>query len=422
MAPNTITISDLASPQLSEDAKAFLEQEADYPYPYSMKGIMDAVSNKIDVPIFEDPVMLDSIERFVQEAGESPALTQAGKAFIMRYMVYAIVQRSRLEALFDRHPEIADVKLEKPLIITGMGRSGTTHLCNILSAADQFNTLSNWEGPQPFPELDIALGKSTAKDTRRDERKIELHNQIKLIPYFPSMLDIPVDGTTEELFLMHLSGCPVMFLNYAITPKWTQWHLKEMDPRPMYEVMKRSLQALQWLRGDNKRWLLKSPLHMSFMPYLKEQFPDMRLVLCHRDPSSSYMSNSTMVTYLMRQTYSKVDIAGATNNALLFMDTMTTNLVRDIDDFDKDKVHNVLFHQYMADVMQTLKDIWECADIPWTPEVEAIFQHYIDTHPRGKVGRLIYDESIFPLSRPELVERFRPYIDKFGIKIETNHL
>ncbi|WP_166424598.1 hypothetical protein [Paraglaciecola sp. 20A4] len=54
MSSSAIIIDDLASPNLCDEAKAILEKRAAKPYEYSLKGVMEQVAERIDVPVFED--------------------------------------------------------------------------------------------------------------------------------------------------------------------------------------------------------------------------------------------------------------------------------------------------------------------------------------------------------------------------------
>lgn len=68
MSSNNTVIDDLASPNFSDEAKAIRAKRAAAPHEYSLKGVMEMVSERIDVPVFEDAQMLDSFERVMQEA------------------------------------------------------------------------------------------------------------------------------------------------------------------------------------------------------------------------------------------------------------------------------------------------------------------------------------------------------------------
>jgi hypothetical protein len=59
--------------------------------------------------------------------------------------------RLSLTELLKRHPEIESIPIEKPFIVVGMPRSGTTHLVNLLAADPRRRALPYWESQEPLP-------------------------------------------------------------------------------------------------------------------------------------------------------------------------------------------------------------------------------------------------------------------------------
>ena len=57
--------------------------------------------------------------------------------------------RLLVQDLLTRHPEIHDVQIERPIIICGLPRTGTTHLHNLISADPALRSLPYWESLEP---------------------------------------------------------------------------------------------------------------------------------------------------------------------------------------------------------------------------------------------------------------------------------
>src|SRR3546814_2807847 len=58
---------------------------------------------------------------------------------------------SDLVEWYRKHPQIQDEAVDRPVFITGYGRSGTTILFEILSQDPQFRVARKWEGLFPCP-------------------------------------------------------------------------------------------------------------------------------------------------------------------------------------------------------------------------------------------------------------------------------
>ena len=419
---STIYIDDLADPKISDEGKAVLAAREAVPIDYTIDAVVAFAESQLDVPIFKDEYMLDSFDRFMQEANQTHPMNKAGKGLLAASFADSIVQRSRMEDLMLRHPEINDVEIKSPALIAGLPRSGTTNLSNIMSADKRFNSLKFWEGWRPVPSQKQMTGEEP--DDRGPFYEGALNDWYKICPYFRNMIDVPFDGTNEECILFHMDGMPVVNLNHVDTPKWRQWFWNDMDPKRLYGFLKRALQVLQWLRGNDHRWILKSPHHLPFLPVIDEIFDDVRFIITHRDPASSVVSNATMMAYLYRECYDKPDTKAAMQDSIDMVDNMLSGLVRDIDKIDPARTHHVYFHSYMADNMGTLKGIYDYAGLNWTEDAVRAMDKYIADHPRGRHGgQLTYKpEQDYGISRDEIRTRYPYYFDKFPeIRVEKKH-
>ena len=57
-----------------------------------------------------------------------------GRATVFGECLRYAISRLRTQNLYDRHPEIAQTRIDRPIIIAGLPRSGTTNLVNLLAA------------------------------------------------------------------------------------------------------------------------------------------------------------------------------------------------------------------------------------------------------------------------------------------------
>ncbi len=420
---NEITVDDLAAPAVSARGKEILAERAAIPIEFSLKGILQFAEDTSDVPVHRDEDFFQNLERFLLEGDRRGGFSEAGKKLLAAECANLIVQRSRLEKLFGDHPEIAEVKIEQPIVIAGIPRSGTTNLSNIMGSDSRLRALSFWESRTPFPSID-----PNQKEQLSEEDRVELGRQAiadihALMPLSRLMYDISFADAMEELCFMAMAGCPLMYMPQTYTPDWNHWFYNEMNPTRMYSLIKRSLQALNWLQGLDKRWVLKTPHHLGFLPALNREFPDAHLIVTHRDPASSTVSNATMNAYVLRETHKTPDPRHGFEVAIHMADGMIGGLLRDIDHIDMASVTHVHFHDYMADVMGTLGSIYKAIDLPLTDQARNELTAYIDAHPRGRHGgRLTYNpERDFGVTREQIRNRYRNYMDKFSIRIEENH-
>ena len=420
---NAITVDDLAAPEISARGLEILAERAAIPIEFSLKGILQFAGDTSDVPIHQDEDFFQNLERFLLEGDRRGGFSEAGKKLLAAECANFIVQRSRLEALFREHPEIADVKITAPIVIAGIPRSGTTNLSNIMGSDSRLRSLSFWESKAPFPANDPNQSQDLSEEERSELGRQVMADMRALMPMTKFMYDISFADAMEELCFMALAGCPLMYMPQTYTPDWNRWFYNEMDPAKMYRLIKRSLQALNWLQGQDRRWVLKTPHHLGFLPALNREFPDAHLIVTHRDPASSTVSNATMNAYALRETHTKPNPQHGYEVAIHMAEGMIGGLVRDIDNIDMASVTHVHFHNYMADVMGTLESIYAAIGLPLTDQARKELQGYVDAHPRGRHGgKLTYNpERDFGVTREQIRNRYRSYIEKFSVAIEEDH-
>ena len=76
------------------------------------------------------------------------------------------------------------------------------------------------------------------------------------------------------------------------------------------------------------------------------------------------------------------------------------------------------FDEFMADDVGMVKRIYEVAGQPMTDEAQAAMTAFMDEHPRGRHGGVIYDLAQFGLEREQLRESMDFYTERFGVSEE----
>ncbi|MBK8861613.1 MAG: sulfotransferase [Sphingomonadales bacterium] len=88
---------------------------------------------------------------WMQAADEDTGLAISGRQQVWDQAVLYAANRLQLEDLIRRQPEILDIKIDRPIMIAGLPRSGTTHLVNMLAADPRLRSSQLWEMCFPFP-------------------------------------------------------------------------------------------------------------------------------------------------------------------------------------------------------------------------------------------------------------------------------
>ena len=126
------------------------------------------------------------------------------------------------------------VRIERPIIIAGLPRSGTTHLHNLIAADPAIRSLPYWESLEPFPAPD-----EPGEQSRRDRCAVGLDMVETSMPYFKRMHEMTVDHAHEEIQLLANDISGMLFETTYYIPSFGA-HYKATDQHASYEYFKRS--------------------------------------------------------------------------------------------------------------------------------------------------------------------------------------
>lgn len=406
--PAPVRFDDLANPVYPPAAQPIRDGLAAYGATVDLhpEALLTAAIERTGLDDFGDPAFRERLEVLCTALRDEAGLSDTGLGIAFEQLVGNLVNRLRLEALIADHPEIEDIAIERPIVICGLPRTGTTHLHNLLAADPALRYLPYWESLEPVP----GPGEDTPEPRRqRCGAGLEMVNTS--MPEFRRMHDMTVEHAHEEIQLLANDISGMLFETTYYVPSFAA-HYKAHDQSASYAYLKRSLQAMQWLRGGT-RWVLKSPQHLEQFPTLAATFPDATFVVTHRDPVDVTLSMMTMICYAMRMAVTQPDVAKVTEHWLKRIDDLLAGCIRDREVLPAGQSIDVRFDDFMADERGTLAGIYRLADQPFGDDVRAAMTDFLTEHPRGRYGGVIYDAANLQLDPAALAERFRGYRERF---------
>ena len=425
MVSTKIDINDLSSPVLNDFQKAALEYGETLDIDFSRDGVLADARERTGLDDFGERDFLERLDLLLDEWGNDSGLTGIGRLSLRNKLVLFASNRLLVCDLLNRHPEIHETHIDRPIIVAGLPRSGTTHLLNLLAADQRFRSLPLWESYEP-----IALPNETPEPdgaSPRYKRTADAWSMMQQVtPHLAAMHPMNPDHIHEELELMGPNFASYNFEWLSMSPRWRD-HYYANDQTPHYEYMKTMLKILQWqdLRDGRqeanhvKRWVLKCPQHLEQLPVLKNVFPDATAVVTHRDPVAVIQSSVTMLAYGQRINRTRVETTRLIDYWSDRVEHLLRSCVRDRATWNSNTSIDVPFHTFMADDFGMVENIYEVADIDMTATAQVQLKDFVDEHPRGKHGRMSYHlKRDFGVEPAKLRERFRFYFDRFDIRPE----
>ncbi|KEQ16384.1 sulfotransferase family protein [Endozoicomonas numazuensis] len=416
-----IRINDLGNPVYTDLQKSILEFDEALNVELSCESILAEAMEKTGLDDFGSEDFLERLDLLVDEWNNDSGLRQIGRMSLRNKLVQHASSRLLIHDVLKKHPEIHDIKIEKPIIVAGLPRSGTTHLLNLMASDQRFRALPLWESYEPIPlPGESPLPDGTDPRYQRCSDTWEMMKQVT--PHLAAMHPMNPEHIHEELELM---GPDFASYNYEWlnqSPRWRE-HYYETDQTPHYEYMKTVLKILIWQQRDTDtptRWVLKCPQHLEQLPVLLKVFPDATIAVTHRDPVSVIQSTVTMLAYGQRMSRKSVNTGGLIDYWPDRIEHLLRACAKDRVQLPDDQSIDVPFHEFMADDLGMVEKIYSKAGLEMTTEARQQLQDYIDTHPRGREGQVVYDlEGDFGISRQVLSQRFNFYFDQFPVKQES---
>jgi Sulfotransferase family len=354
--------------------------------------------------------------RMVLQGLEAEArLTVVGRIAARQDVLGLLENRLRLEEDGKRHPEIGVQKVERPLFIVGLPRTGSTLLHHLLAQDPGSRVAQAWEVmfPSPPPE---------ARSYRTDPRIAKATRQLSwfdaLTPDFKAIHPLGAQLALECIAIMSPTFLSPRFHTTYHVPTYQEW-LERQDLGPAYRFHRRFLQQLQW-RAPAKRWVLKAPAHLFAFDALLETYPDARIVQTHRDPLTVLASVASLTAVLQRAFTDELDLGEIgrevsrrwTNGLERAMRLRRSGRVA------AERFHDVHYHELVRDPMAVVRRIYAHFEIPLTEAAATAMRRFLAENPKDRNGAHRYSLGTFGLEADDLVRRFKAYREYFGVPVE----
>ncbi len=358
---------------------------------------------------FGDDNYRASLQALLDALVAEAALSPSGVQLLEERLIGQLVNRLVMEDYLARYPEIAQIRIDDPLVIVGLPRTGTTMLQRTLAVDPRFYSAAWWETRLPAPLADETLSQPTQ---RIAQAKAEVELMTEVIPQILAIHPLDAMLCDEEFMLMEHSFMCAMDA-YVNVPSYTRW-LDQQDQRPVYTQLKKMLQFLQWQkqqRGEpaGQRWLLKAPQHLHTLDLLLEVFPAAQVILTHREPAQTIPSMASMAHTLWQMYCESPDpkAAGEQWNHRMARGIRHAMQVRQ--QHAAERFLDIHFADTVKQPMQVLEKVYAFAGLPFTDKSRANAQAWLAQNTREKRASHDYSLERFGLSEEQMQSDYAEY-------------
>lgn len=320
-------------------------------------------------------------------------------------VVMQLATRLKCEDAFKTIPEVAEQDVGAPIFVTGLPRSGTSALLNLLVAAPENRGLLQWEVQFPDPWPDSRPGE---EDPRYPYLVKALEKAAE--SEFSKIHFVDAD-TPEECVLLHAFAFTGVQLGFEIMLEPYHSWLRSQDLTAMYAYQKRQMQLLNW-RNPGQQWMLKAPAHMWAIDEILNVFPGARFIWCHRDPHKVVPSINSMNRAIMEMyahDTSHFDAAEVGNAVMEWYAGSLEHGLAARERYPGEWFIDCSQAEFVANPMGVVERVYEAFDFPLSAASRGAMQAHIDANPKGKHGKHEYDLAEFGLTSAMIDERFAFY-------------
>ena len=390
----------------------FITEEARLPL--TRDSLFGEAQARMTLDDFGDDAFLEPLGILLAALDDEARLTILGRWLTRRFILRMLEVRLQLVEYLKRDPGVRDEPIDRPLILTGAPRTGTTILHSLLMQDPALRGPVGWELLRPVPPPDPA---HVDDDPRIELADRELRGPAMVVDGLDAIHVYGGRMPKECLSAMSFEFLSEEFTARYHVPSYASW-LFSCDMTPAYEMHKLVLQVLQRRTGA-ATWVLKSPVHVRSLPELLKVYPDAQLAITHRDPLTVLGSMSSLVSSLR---YAHSDAVDMTELGRFHSDLWHDNLERLVDaQVPTGQVHHSRYADFLTDPFGVVRSVYDAFGRDLSADAEQRMKTFLANRPKDKHGVHEYSFDDLGLERATESARFARYRETFSVPVEGAH-
>jgi len=384
--------------------------------PLEAARLIERACNRAGSKDFGEIPIAEPLERLLRACQAEASLGLIGR-FALEWDVLRFLSNLLDLAAAERHtPEIAQVPIARPIFITGLPRSGTTFLHELMLCDPTNRAPSVWETIYPYAIAHEPNG--------RNERIARVARQLRmferLAPQFRGLHRISPTSPQECSEITAHAFRSLRFDTTYRIPSYRDWLETEGEGHlPAYRLHKRFLQHLQHqdgAAGRDRRWVLKCPDHLFALDALRTVYPDAHLVFVHRDPLRVLLSVAKLTEVLRRPFTRRLDrVEIGRGESTRWLEGAQRMIAASEDPFWRGTICHVHYLDLVADPAGAVEGVYRHFGIPRPEGLGAAVAKFAAAEPNGGywVHRYLFEDHGLDATAER--EKFAPYLRHFGV-------
>jgi len=372
-------------------------------------GLLERARRRTGLHDFGDDSFLPGLSRLTAELEDHAQLSQVGRLAAYFNLVENLCVRLQLVDYRARHPALARQQIRQPLFITGLPRTGTTILFELIAQDPAMRSPASWEIAKPLPP-------PRCESYRHDPRIKSVDRFMGLLerlsPGFQAVHAIGARLPQECVYIFASQFASEQFGYMFDIPEYRAW-LLEQDMSATYRWHAHFLQHLQAGFGG-ERWVLKTPSHIGYLRYLLAQYPDAAIVWTHRRPLDAMASFSSLASRLQGAFSDAMDPRAVGAHEFTHFSRIAHTGIEQRRLLGERPFFDASFSAICSDPIAVVGNLYEHFGIPFSRDAQARMRTYLRDHPRHLYGEHHYSASDFGLDEAREQSLYPDYLARFG--------
>jgi hypothetical protein len=322
-------------------------------------------------------------------------------------LVQDLAQRLQIERWYSEHPETARQRIEGPVFVVGLPRTGSTATVAMMALDERFRFMRPWEGSQPLPP--------PVRDAEDLDPRVVAAREAAKTYDKPHVHLFDPDGPEEDLAF--LAGLDMHSYHgaYPMPEDYVDWWLNA-DFASFYAYQERVFKLLQ-SRWPPYLWLLKSPPHLFRLKEIARQYPDAKFVMTHRDPVKVIGSVASLHTMLHEErclpgTVDRKKVGP--RHLAIWSEGMRRGLAARAE-IGEERFADVLNDDVVKRPLETFERVYARLGMPLSSELRGRLEAYNSRNAPGSFGMHSYTTEEYGLTDAAIRDAFAAYIARFGL-------
>jgi len=376
----------------------------------ALDRLHELVAREVGSSDFGPGDYLPGLRVLLQSMDYDPHFSARGRRYAWGTVVGVLKGRAHAIRSMTENPGFDRHALGRPILITGLPRTGTTALHKLMGVDARFQGLQTWllDAPMPRPP---AASWSDYPAFHRTAAVLEARYRAA-----------PTKRAAHHMAAEEVDECCLLLRQGFVSNLWTcGWSAATYDAwwqcqseEASYRHYHRCLQLI----GSNEpqqRWLLKNPGSVAHLDALFEVFPDACIIQTHRDPVQCVPSVCGVI-HPARSFFHGREIDPRTLGPRE-RDLWAWSVERgeEVRRNHADRFIDIDFRAFRREPLREVQRIYAHFGLDLEPAAERSMRAWLAANPQHKHGKHEYTPEQYGVTADELRRHFAPYIARHGL-------